>query len=169
MWDIEFLFIKIPGLDFHLFSGLNFVVMAINNLLNLFIAYKSNDYPNKTIWNTGKVNKNFQSSLVFCKLQLKETDKYKLVEICLNNLETFIDDSFLVEDMIFNKIQRIMTTQVKTYDKIILFLYNIKSRNIQETIATFENDPNLEDQPCSKKVFFFVNHTNHDVRVIVPP
>ena len=80
-----------------------------------------------------------------------------------------MDDSFLVEDMIFNKIQRIMITQVKTYDKIILFLYNIKSRNIQETIATFENDPNLEDQPCSTKVFFFVNHTNHDVRVIVPP
>ena len=99
--------------------------MAINNLLNLFIAYKSNDYPNKTIWNTGKVNKNFQSSLVFCKLQLKETDKYKLVEICLNNLKTFTDELFLVEDMIFNKIQRIMITQVRTYDKIILFLYNI--------------------------------------------
>ena len=67
IWDVEFSFKKISGIaskaieidneilkidmkeDFHLFGGLKFVVMTINNLLNPFMAHKSNDYPNKTI------------------------------------------------------------------------------------------------------------------------
>lgn len=78
-----------------------------NNLLNPLITAESNDYLNKTIWNTDKVNKSFQSLLLFCKLQLKETGIYKLAEIHLNNLETFLDELFVVEDTISIKFKQL--------------------------------------------------------------
>ena len=46
-----------------------------------------------------------------------------------------------------------------------MFLYNIKSRNIQVSITAFENEPDFQDQPCSTKVFF--NHTSFDGGIIV--
>lgn len=88
--------------DFHLFKRLNFVVMTINNLQNPFVAGPSK---NETIWNG---NKDFQYLLILCELHFKEYSKYKHVEKCRNNLETFTDALFVLEDIIPNKIQRII-------------------------------------------------------------
>ena len=180
MWEVEFLFRKIPGCAFeaieieneiikidmentYVFSGLNFVVMNVNNLLDpLEVPWSKN----QTICNVQKGNKNFQSLLILCELQLKESNKYKLVEKCRNNLETFIDELFVVDNIVFNKIQGIMLIQVRTCDKIILFLYNIKLMNIQETVTIFESQVHIKHYSCPTEVFF-VNHTDYDDGLIV--
>ena len=138
--------------------------MTANNLLDHSEVHRSK---NETICNVHKGNKIFQSLLILCERQLKESNKYKLIEKCRNNLETFTDELFVVEDIIFSKIQGTMLIQVRTYDKIILFVYNMKLLNIQETVTVFQNESGtIKHQPRPTKDFF-VNHTDYDDGLIV--
>ena len=68
--------------------------------------------------------------------------------------------------MIFNEVKGILLIQVKAKGKIVLFLYNIKSKNIDESITIFENEPRLDYDRGSRKIFF-VNHIDFEGGIIV--
>ena len=113
-----------------------------------------------------KKSKNFRCLLILFELQLKESNKYRLVEISRTDLETYTADLFVVKDEIFNEVEGILLIHVKAKDKVIMFLHNIKSKKIEESITVFENEPRLDDDGGSTKIFF-VNHIDFEGGIIV--
>ena len=182
--QVKFSFRKIPGIvlesieiddvvlnvdvekNCKVFSLSRFVRITIDNLIYPFAGGQDENFPDKLIWDINKEEKNFRCLLIIFELQLKELSKYRLLEISRNDLETYTTDLFVVENMIFNEVKGILLIQVKAKGKIVLFLYNIKSKNIEESITVFENEPRLDYDHGSTKIFF-VNHIDFEGGIIL--
>ena len=68
--------------------------------------------------------------------------------------------------MIFNEVEGILLVQVKAKGKIVMLLHNIKSEQIEESITVFGNEPRLDYDRRSTKIFF-VNHKDFEGCIIV--
>ena len=150
----------------NVFSAANFVGMTIDNLCYPSEGSQDENFPDEIIWDVNKGKENFKCSLILYEVQLVESNKYKLVEILYNNLEIYTSDLFVAENMIFNEVEGILLIQVRADGKIVLFLYNMQSRIVEETITVFKNEPRLEYDRGSTKIFF-VNHTDFEGGIIV--
>ena len=178
--QLKFSFRKIPGIiseiiesddvtlsideekNYKVLCSSSFVPVITDNLLNPN-HYKFRDV---TIWDVNKEKENLHCLLILSELQLKETNKYKLVKIYRSNLETCTSDLFVVEKLIFNEAEEIIIIQVRADGMIVLFLLNAESRNIEETITGFENEPRLVYDPGSTGTFF-VNNIDFEGVIIV--
>ena len=125
--QLKFSFRKIPGIiseiiesDDVILCSSSFVPVITDNLLNPN-HYKFRDV---TIWDVNKEKENLHCLLILSELQLKETNKYKLVKIYRSNLETCTSDLFVVEKLIFNEAEEIIIIQVRADGMIVLFLLN---------------------------------------------
>ena len=72
-------------------------------------------------------------------------------------MDTCTSDLFVVEKLIFDEVEETIIIQVGADSKIILFLFNTKLKNIEETTTAFESQPSLEFDAGSTKTFFVNN------------
>ena len=131
----------------------SFVAGINDNLLNP----NHYDFRDVTIWNVNKEKENCHCLFILFEIQLKEANKYKLGEISRSNLDTCTSDLFVVEKLIFDEVEETIIIQVGADSKIILFLFNTKLKNIEETTTAFESQPSLEFDARSTKTFFVNN------------
>ena len=156
--------------NWNAFTLSRFVGVIIDNLVYPSAESEDSsddeDSSDELIWYTNEGKQNFRCLLILFELQLKEPNKYRLVEISRTNLETYTADLFVVKDQIFNEVEGILLIHVKAKGKVIIFLHNIKSKKIEESITIFENEPRLDDDGGSTKIFF-VNHIDFEGGIIV--
>ena len=148
------------------FSLSRFLGMTIDNLLYPSAGGQGENFPDKLIWDINKAEKKFRCLLILFELQMKEPNQYRLVEISRSDLETYTTNLFVVENMILNEAEGILLIQIKAKGKIIMFLHNIKSKKIEESVTVFENEPRLDYDRGSTKIFF-VNHIDFEGGIIV--
>lgn len=174
---VTFSFTKIPGIlsremqvddtyvdsyfheDFDIFCASSYVGLIYNGFHHLLQENDKVHCSSETIHDRNKRNGNYYCKLILYELQLKAPDKYNLVKISSNNLELLTGEAFVVKDMILNKVEGIMLIKVTKNQDVILFLYNIKSGNIESNITVFENMPH--------SAVFFVNHIDFEGGIIV--
>ena len=174
---VTFSFTKIPGIlsreiqvddtyvdsyfheDIDIFCASSYVGLIYNGFHHLLQENDNVHCSSKTIHDRNKRNGNYYCKLILYELQLKAPDKYNLVKISSNNLELLTGEDFVVKDMILNKVEGIMLIKVTKNQDVILFLYNIKSGNIESNITVFENMPHSK--------VFFVNHIDFEGGIIV--
>ena len=152
--------------NWNAFTLSHFVGLIIDNIIYPSAESEDEDFSDELIWYTNEEKQNFRCLLILFELQLKEPNKYRLVEISRTDLETYTADLFVVKDEIFNEIEEILLIHVKAKGKVIMFLHNIKSKKIEESITVFENEPRLDDDGGSTKIFF-VNHIDFEGGIIV--
>lgn len=147
------------------FSTSNFVGLTSNGFY--YHSQEKNAGSDRNEINDHKNNENgnYYRVLILFELQLKEPDQYQLAEISHSNLELLTGEIFRPQMMIFNKVEGIMLIQLRTFDEVILLLYNIDSRNIEGTITILEDTHRSKYTEVLAKVFF-VNHTDFQGGII---
>ena len=174
---VTFSFTKIPGIlskeiqvddtyvdsysheDINVFCASNYVGLIYNGFHHPLQENDKVHCSNEINRDRNKRNGNYCCKFILFELQLKTPDKYNLVKISSNNLELLTGETFVVRKMILNKVEGIMLIQVTKNQDAILFLYNIKSGNIESNITVFENIPHPK--------VFFVNHIDFEGGIIV--
>ena len=180
---MKFSFYKVPGLFSESIEVQDFVVIignkVVNNVLNTLnyvaVVFSNLDFPtdrSESILQCNKEKHDFQCSITLYQVVFKMSNGFELVEISDNSLEKYVEGIFVVENMIFNKTEDIILFQLKTLKKIILLVYNLNSRNIEETITVFERERGFEEELVVGTVqyntrVFFVNHRDYEGGLII--
>ena len=105
----------------------------------------------------------YQKLMILLKIERENDNLYNFIEISRNNLERSIQGSFSDEAMIYNKTEDTILFTAKTFNQtpnyLMLLIYNVKSKSIQQSIEAMED-------PRGSKVFF-LDHVDYEGGVIV--
>ena len=106
---------------------------------------------------------NAQKLMILLKVERENDNLYNFVEISRHNLERSIQGTFSDETIIYNKTEDTILFTAKTFNQtpnyLMLLIYNVKSKSIEQSIEAMED-------PISSKVFF-LDHVDYEGGVIV--
>ena len=104
-----------------------------------------------------------QKLMVLLKVERETDNLYNFIEVSRHNLERSIQGTFSDETMIYNNAEDTILFTAKTFNQtpsyLMLLIYNVKSKSIEQSIEAME-------EPVSSKVFF-LDHVDYEGGVIV--
>lgn len=112
---------------------------------------------------------------VMFEIQLKADNYFECVEITRINLEEHVDGQFDIEDMVFNETEERVLFQVKKLSNspsLILLLYDIKTKSIEQIITAFENPEEckvyfVDNINCKGGIIVAVSYNSNEIRVYI--